>query len=807
MTPTPRRGPGDEERLEAQAVPEAGSSRRVASEAGAPAAASGPGGGSAGTAGHRRYLIGTRALPGQRPFDFQLLVAEVLRKSPDVRIVRELPPPAGPDLDLSLLTGAGPGAPPFALSGRSLVAVMPPRQAQLLQERTPDTLIVEEDFPVYLVDQVLAPVAPAATEPQVTTPWGTGFSLTVKVTDQSDGPVAGAEVRLIGALDQAEALTDANGRATLALPREAPGSVVGLYVKPKFDFWEYWADQPAIVPDRELVVKLTPFSQTWPNFPRQQLVDWGTRALRLDRLPPERSRGRNVRIAIVDSGAAASSHQDLRGRIAGGFDITRDRPNTWSEDLIAHGTHCSAIVGAADDGHGIHGVAPEAELYAYKIFPGGQNDQPGGHYSDLVEALDRAIQQGVDLVNLGLGGLVRGQVGDPLAGTQQLQQRIALAKARGIGCIVGSGNFGLPIASAAGAMVPANLDDVLTVAAIGKLDEYPPETFHRHQALEGSGSPSSGDGYFATRFSCYGPRVDLCAPGVGIVSAVPPNNYAALDGTSMATAYVTGLAALLLAHHPDFQPPNGAFSARNATRVERLFARLRASAEPLDHSDRNRTGAGLPDALKAFSLTVPAGATSRPAGPGAVWSASLDELRGKLGELGLAAGPRLQSETAARRRTASGPNGPGQAGSALEELRGKLAGLGLAGEEQQPATGEPAPTARGRSGSLATGAGPRPAEPERDVRLEELENRLLNVGLGAERTRWRAPSGRPAAESGRPARGGSTTGVESALEELRGKLANLEQRPGGPNRPAGSATSLALDELQAKLAGLGIGRG
>lgn len=138
---------------------------------------------------------------------------------------------------------------------------------------------------------------------------------------------------------------------------------------------------------------------------------------------------------------------------------------------------------------------------------------------------------------------------------------------------------------------------MLAVAAIGKIDEFPPDSYH----AETIGHDIDQQGFFTARFSCGGPQVDVCAPGVAIVSSVPPNNFAAWDGTSMAAPHVSGLAALVLAHRPEFQ---GMLGARSAERVERLFHVLRMSARPVTLAEPARVGYGMPDALVALGLTM-----------------------------------------------------------------------------------------------------------------------------------------------------------------------------------------------------------
>jgi subtilisin family serine protease len=141
---------------------------------------------------------------------------------------------------------------------------------------------------------------------------------------------------------------------------------------------------------------------------------------------------------------------------------------------------------------------------------------------------------------------------------------------------------------------PASSPNVLAVAAVGKAGEFPPDSYHAQTV-----SVVDGSGFFSPKFTCFGPEIAVCGPGVAILSSVPPSNYAAWDGTSMAASHVTGLAALVLAHHPDFQ---GAFRARNADRVDRLFQILRASTQPVNIGDSRRTGFGMPDVLVALGL-------------------------------------------------------------------------------------------------------------------------------------------------------------------------------------------------------------
>ncbi|WP_307719027.1 S8 family serine peptidase [Massilia glaciei] len=285
-----------------------------------------------------------------------------------------------------------------------------------------------------------------------------------------------------------------------------------------------------------------------------------------------------MKVAVIDSGAA-TTHQNLQ-QVRAGFDIIHksSKPDGWNQDSLGHGSHCTGVIAGADIDSGLRGFAPDCEIHACKLFPGGQ-------ISQLIEALEYCIEQQIDVVNLSLGGA------EP---SEALEQQIVRAKRAGIACIVAAGNSGGPV------QYPASSPNVLAVGAIGKLDEFPPDSYHAQTLTQSV----DANGFFPASFSCFGPQIAVCDPGVAIPSSVPPDNFAAWDGTSMAAPHITGLAALVLAHHPDFQ---SAYRARGPERVERLFQIIKMSARVVGLGGATRTGLGLglPDVLVAVGLQAP----------------------------------------------------------------------------------------------------------------------------------------------------------------------------------------------------------
>jgi serine protease AprX len=238
-------------------------------------------------------------------------------------------------------------------------------------------------------------------------------------------------------------------------------------------------------------------------------------------------RGAGIGIAIVDTGIDRN-HPDFSGRIVTGASFVS---GDYLDDN-GHGTHVAGI--AAGDGSAetkYVGVAPEAKLYAAKVL-----DQDGsGSMSSVMAGVEWAVDQGVQVINLSLGG----------SGSSDGQDALSLtcnaAVAQGIVVCVAAGNAG-PAARTVGS--PGAAADVITVGAVDRQDRI---------ASFSSRGPTA-DGRV---------KPDICFPGTDIVSARASGTglgqpvdqwYTAMSGTSMATPHAAGLAALLLQAQPGLTP-------------------------------------------------------------------------------------------------------------------------------------------------------------------------------------------------------------------------------------------------------------
>ncbi len=214
-------------------------------------------------------------------------------------------------------------------------------------------------------------------------------------------------------------------------------------------------------------------------------------------------------VGIIDSGID-DLHPEFQGRILPGYDYVNHDNDPY--DDFWHGTHVAGILAAmGNNGIGVAGVAWGVRIRAYKVL-----DETGeGSYFNLASAIYGAIDDGVRVLNISLGGNEDSDI---------VREAVRKAHDAGILLVAAVGND-----DRRGVYYPAAFPEVLAVAATGADDDRAP-------------------------YSDYGDEVDLAAPGgdgTPIISTVPNGLYSGAVGTSMATPHVSGAAALLMSLRPD----------------------------------------------------------------------------------------------------------------------------------------------------------------------------------------------------------------------------------------------------------------
>ncbi|MFN8846644.1 MAG: S8 family peptidase [Bdellovibrionales bacterium] len=241
-------------------------------------------------------------------------------------------------------------------------------------------------------------------------------------------------------------------------------------------------------------------------------------------------RGQGVSVAVVDSEVDVS-HNQLSSRIAinnneiPGNQIDDDNNGVVDDVLGAtffsnssggsndHGSHVAGII-AADPSRGpLSGVAPEARIIPSAFLDGNGS----GSLGDAILAMQYAASRGAKVINASWGG---NGCADSLASAFSQLNR------QGILLVVASGNSGFDIDVTDFFPASFNLSNQITVGATDAINLMPTWSNNGFQ------------------------KVHLTAPGVGILSTGRNNTYLTMDGTSMATPYVAGAAAVLWSARP-----------------------------------------------------------------------------------------------------------------------------------------------------------------------------------------------------------------------------------------------------------------
>ena len=242
-------------------------------------------------------------------------------------------------------------------------------------------------------------------------------------------------------------------------------------------------------------------------------------AIKLNKSWKNFKKNKDIVVAVVDTGVEFN-HPFLKGNIVGtdlkssitnyGLDFSEMKSTFTPKDTHGHGTHVAGIVKS---------IFPEVKILALKYY----NPKASGqaNLEATIKALRYAVDKNVDIINYSGGG--------PESSKEELAI-LKEAQRKGILVIAAAGNERSNIDSKKNAYYPASygLSNIITVGAHDKLNKL--------ISASNWGSKS----------------VDIAAPGQRIKSAIPGNSAGFMTGTSQATAFVTGVAALIKSNFPQF---------------------------------------------------------------------------------------------------------------------------------------------------------------------------------------------------------------------------------------------------------------
>lgn len=222
-----------------------------------------------------------------------------------------------------------------------------------------------------------------------------------------------------------------------------------------------------------------------------------------------------VTLAVLDSGV--NPHEELGDRLLEGYyviDGSSDTEDGCFTQGHNHGTHVAGIAAATgDNGFGIAGVDWSVLVLPVRVLEACTVSSTVGE-ANTAEGVVWATDHGAHVANMSL---------QFFAGTAVLHDALIYAHASGVVLVAAAGNQDDDVA------YPAKWPECIAVAATNNLDQR-------------------------WSFSNYGPEIDVAAPGVDIWSLNLTSDFAYIDGTSMSTAFVSGLACLILSIDPSLTP-------------------------------------------------------------------------------------------------------------------------------------------------------------------------------------------------------------------------------------------------------------
>jgi subtilisin len=331
-----------------------------------------------------------------------------------------------------------------------------------------------------------------------------GLHLTVLTDEHSDGPLSKLLQQGDGVIFE---------RLRVALINEAGAQRLEQLRRP--------ANSPFLSSEPERFVRILQAASKSPELYKDTSVaTWGIHAVGATAVP---ATGKGVKLAILDTGFDFT-HPDFSGRTIHRKSFVGTRA---AKDNEGHGTHIAGIAGGDRKGRdgARYGLASGARLYIGKIL----DDAGEGTDGQTLAGIEWALEKGCQIISMSFGAPV--EVGEAPSAVFEQVARIAMANRCLL--IAASGNESdrtknRPAIAAVNH--PANCPSIMAVGALT------PGLGVADYSCAGTGGP--------------GGQVDIAAPGDNILSAKPGGGYRRESGTSMATAFVAGVAALLWEQYP-----------------------------------------------------------------------------------------------------------------------------------------------------------------------------------------------------------------------------------------------------------------
>lgn len=286
------------------------------------------------------------------------------------------------------------------------------------------------------------------------------------------------------------------------------------------------------------------------EYPTHQ-TPWGIKAIYNNASQTTTSGGAGINIAVLDTGVF-TGHYDLSNTVEQCKDFTQVTVpvNGACNDAHGHGTHVagSALADGGSDGAGIYGVAPQADLWAYKVL----GDNGSGYSDDIAAAIrhtaDQATATGTKtVINMSLGS----------AGNDSLiSSAVTYAYNKGVLVVAAAGNEG-PNQGSIG--YPGALVNAVAVAALENVQQ---NGTYRVADFSSRGYASTDGDYVIQQGD-----VEISAPGAAIYSTWNNGGYNTISGTSMASPHVAGLAAKLWASNPSWSHTTLRANLQNKAKV------------------------------------------------------------------------------------------------------------------------------------------------------------------------------------------------------------------------------------------------